>query len=69
MTDVSRSDQRRLALLRLQTCEPGLATIVGFPANDTMVLANQFAFRPAAIASPLTGSAAPAHAPPTVARA
>ena len=44
MTDVGRGDQRRLALQRLQTGEPGLDIIVGFPANDTMVLANQFAF-------------------------
>ena len=31
MTDVSRGDQRRLALQRLQTGEPELDTIVGFP--------------------------------------
>jgi hypothetical protein len=69
MTDVGRGDQGRPALQRLQVGEPGLDTIFGVPANDTMVLANQFAVHPATIASPLTGSAAPAQAPPTVARA
>ena len=69
MTDVGRGDPRRLALQRLHTGEPGLDTIVGLSANDTLVLASQLAFHPAATASPLTGSAAPAHAPPTDARA
>jgi hypothetical protein len=69
MTDVGWGDQRRLALQRLQMGRPGLDTNVRFPANDKMVLANQFAFQPASIASPLTGSAAPAQAPATDARA
>ena len=62
MTDDGRSDQGRPALQLLQTGEPGLDTVVRFPANDKLVLANQFAFHPATIASPLTGSAAPAQA-------
>jgi hypothetical protein len=46
----------------------GLGEVDALPGNGKTALGTQFAFNPAIIASPLTVTAAQAHAPPTDAR-